>query len=138
LARKNLLLAYCGLVTLGAAAVPGAAYGAPRTERVTFAKGTTSKAIKGSVKGYDYVDYVIGARGGQLMTVSLTTNKPSNFFNITPRGSETAYFIGSRDGNQFRGPVPATGDQVIRVYIMRNDARRGVAANYTLRISVTD
>ena len=111
---------------------------APRTERVAFAKGASSKVIKGTVKGYDYVDYVIGARGGQLLTVNLTTNRGSNYFNVMAKGNEAAYFIGSNEGNSFRGPVPASGDQVIRVYLMRNDARRGVAANYTLKISIVD
>jgi hypothetical protein len=111
---------------------------APRTERVAFAKGASSKVIKGSIKGYDYVDYVIGARGGQLLTVSMTSNRGSNYFNIMAKGSEAGYYNGSTSGNSFRGPVPATGDQVIRVYIMRNDARRGVAASYTLKISIVD
>jgi hypothetical protein len=111
---------------------------APRTERVAFAKGASSKVIKGSIKGYDYVDYVIGARGGQLLTVSMTSNRGSNYFNIMAKGSEAGYYNGSTSGNSFRGPVPATGDQVIRVYIMRNDARRGVAATYTLKVSIVD
>jgi hypothetical protein len=111
---------------------------ASRTERVSFAKGASSKVIKGTIKGYDYVDYVIGARGGQLLTVNMTTNRGSNYFNIMPKGNPTAYHVGSSDGNAFRGPVPATGDQVIRVYLMRNDARRGVAAAYTLKISIVD
>lgn len=111
---------------------------APRTERVAFTKGASSKIVKGSIKGYDYVDYVVGARGGQLLSVNLTTNRGSNYFNIMAKGNEAAYFIGSNEGNSFRGPVPATGDQVIRVYIMRNDARRGVVANYTLKISIVD
>lgn len=111
---------------------------APRTERVSFAKGASSKTVKGTIKGYDYVDYVIGARGGQLLSVSMTTNRGSNYFNIMPKGDDEAYFIGSTGGMTFRGPVPATGDQVIRVYMMRSDARRGVTAAYTLKISIVD
>jgi hypothetical protein len=111
---------------------------APREERISFAPRTSSKTVRGSVRGGDYVDYVIGARGGQLLTVNLRTNRGSNYFNIMPKGSETAYFIGSTSGNAFRGPVPATGDQVIRVYLYRNDARRGVSANFTLTVSIVD
>lgn len=133
--RKSILAVAAMLTLLGFST---ASIAAPRTERVAFAKGASSKIIKGTVKGYDYVDYVIGARGGQLLTVSMTSNRGSNYFNIMPKGSQAAYFIGSNDGNSFRGPVPATGDQVIRVYIMRNDARRGVSAAYTLRISIVD
>jgi hypothetical protein len=133
--RNKILSCALALSALTASAVVIAA---PRTERVAFAKGASSKVIKGSIKGYDYVDYVIGARGGQLLTVSLTSNRASNYFNVMAKGNEAAYFIGSNEGNSFRGPVPASGDQVIRVYIMRNDARRGVAATYTLKISIVD
>ncbi len=133
--RRSIISAAAAIVI---ASMTGTAVAAPRTERVSFARGKSATVIKGAIKGYDYVDYVIGARGGQLMTVKLTTNRGSNYFNIMPRGSDTAYYIGSIDGNSFRGPVPATGDQVIRVYMFRSDARRGVTANYSLSISIVD
>lgn len=126
------------IVALSLVTTGTSASAASRTERVAFAKGASSKIIKGAIKGDNYVDYVIGARGGQLLTVNLSTNRPSNYFNIMAKGNPAAYFIGSASGNSFRGPVPATGDQVIRVYLMRNDARRGVAAAYTLKISIVD
>ena len=77
----------CALA-LSAIALSSVAIAAPRTERVAFAKGASSKVIKGTIKGYDYVDYVIGARGGQLLTVNLTTNRGSNYFNIMAKGNE--------------------------------------------------
>jgi hypothetical protein len=132
---RNKMLA-CGIAFAVLAA--SVAVAAPRTERVAFAKGSSSKVIKGTIKGNDYVDYVIGARGGQLLTVNLTSNRGSNYFNVMAKGNDAAYFVGSTAGYSFRGPVPATGDQVIRVYLMRNDARRGVVANYTLKISIVD
>lgn len=124
------------LAAFGLLVAHSAAWAAPRSERVVFAKGATSKVIKGSIKGYDYVDYVIRARGGQSLTVSLTSNRGSNYFNIMPSGDPSSFYNGSIDGNLFRGPVPASGDQIIRVYLMRNDARRGVTATYTLTISI--
>jgi hypothetical protein len=133
---KSYLLAATLATCLGLASA--AVIAAPRSERVAFAAGATSKVIKGTVKGNDYVDYVIGAKGGQLLTVSMTSNRGSNYFNIMPKGDPAAYFIGSTSGNSFRGPVPASGDQVIRVYLMRSDARRGVSASYTLNISIVD
>jgi hypothetical protein len=135
---KEDVLRIGAVLAFSSVTAPLTAEAAPRTERVIFAKGASSKTVKGSIKGYDHVDYVINARGGQQMAVKLTTNRGSNYFNIMPKGSETAYFIGSQDGNDFNGPVPASGDQIIRVYLMRNDARRGVTANYTLRISVVE
>jgi hypothetical protein len=133
---KSQLLAPALVACVGM--VSAAVIAAPRTERVAFAKGASSKVIKGTIKGSDYVDYVIGAKGGQLLTVSMTTNRGSNYFNIMPKGDPAAYFNGSTNGNSFRGPVPASGDQVIRVYLMRSDARRGVSASYTLKVSIVD
>ncbi len=60
---RHIFLSVTAVLMASSASVTEAA---PRTERVTFPKGATSKAIKGAIKGYDYVDYVIGARGGQL------------------------------------------------------------------------
>ena len=38
---------------------------------VHFARGANSTKLSGSVSGYKYVDYVVGARGGQTMSVKL-------------------------------------------------------------------
>ena len=35
---------------------------ADRTEHVQFAKGTSSTVVKGTIKGYDGVMYVVGAK----------------------------------------------------------------------------
>ena len=43
--------------------------------------------------------------------------------------------IGSVAGNEFAGTVRATGDFAIRVYLMRDAARRSEQASYTLRIN---
>jgi hypothetical protein len=42
-------------------------------------------------------------------------------------------FIGSTSGNEFAGNLPATGNYVVEVYMMRSAARR----NETCRYSVT-
>ncbi len=46
-------------------------------------------------------------------------------------------FIGSTEGNRFSGPLTASGRHTVQVYLMRNAARRGEVANYTLTIGVT-
>jgi hypothetical protein len=45
-------------------------------------------------------------------------------------------FIGSSAGNRFSGPLTVSGPHTILVYLMRNAARRGETANYTLTIGV--
>ena len=107
-----------------------------RTERVQFAKGASSKTITGSVKGDASVDYVVGARAGQTMSVTLKPGNASNYFNVLPPGSDTALFVGSSSGNTYTGSLPVDGDYRIRVYLMRNAARRNEASNYTLTVGV--
>jgi hypothetical protein len=53
-----------------------------RTERVQFHKGANSATVQGTIKGYETVDYVLGARKGQSMNVSLSTDNGANYFNI--------------------------------------------------------
>ena len=48
------------------ARIASAAQEEGRTERVQLAKGATSTAIKGQVKGHQYVDYQLRAGAGQM------------------------------------------------------------------------
>ncbi|ESQ14383.1 MAG: DNA breaking-rejoining protein [Thiohalocapsa sp. PB-PSB1] len=108
-----------------------------RTERVRFHKGASSATVEGRIRGYESVDYLLGAREGQLMNVSMATDNRSNYFNvIAPGKTNEAMFIGSISGNQFEGTLPASGDYKIRVYLMRNAARRDEAAKYRLEMIV--
>lgn len=109
-----------------------------RTVRVKFDPGATSKVIEGSIKGSETIDYLVNAKQGQSMNVSLATQHGATYFNIlAPHEAEVAYFIGNTSGNQFDGTVPASGDQKIRVYMMRSAARRNERANYRLEIIVS-
>jgi len=108
-----------------------------RQERVAFKAGTSSATIKGSIKGDESVDYVLGARRDQTMSVTLTTSNGSNYFNVLPPGSEEAIAIGSTIGTRWTGTLPADGDYRIRLYLMRNAARRNEQAAYTLSVGVT-
>lgn len=124
--------ALCGLA--GAIAPAGAA---DRTERVRFAKGASSAALKGRIAGDQGVAYVVGAQAGQTLSVTLTTSNPSNYFNVVVPGADEALFVGSTSGGMFRGTLPVAGDYRIQVYLMRNAARRGEVARYTLEVAVT-
>lgn len=107
-----------------------------RQERVSFAAGASSATLKGTVRGYQSVDYLLGAAAGQTMTVTLKTSNASNYFNVLPPGSDEALFIGSTSGNTFTGTLPAKGDYTVRVYLMRNAARRDETAKYTLSVAI--
>jgi hypothetical protein len=115
----------------------GVAMAADRTERVSFAPGRSSRTVNGSISGRDGIDYVVRVRAGQRLAAVLRTNNPSNYINIKPLGSDSALFIGSTSGNLGDVIVPSSGDYVVEVYLMRNAARRGERADFSLKIEVT-
>jgi hypothetical protein len=108
-----------------------------RAERVHFKPGMSGATVKGKIRGYEAVDYVLEAGKGQQMNVSMATDNLSSYFNILPPGeSDAAMFIGSTGGNEFEGTLPKSGDYKIRVSMMRNAARRDQTATYTLNIAI--
>lgn len=123
---------------LAALALAAAAYAQPeaRSERVQFKKGASSAAVNGRIKGYQTVDYLVGARRGQTANISLATRHTATFFNIlAPGKKDEAFFIGSMSGNQFEGVLPADGTYRVRVYMVRAAARRNETANYRLEVA---
>ena len=109
-----------------------------RTERVHFAKGATSAVVESTIRGYETVDYVLGASKGQYMNVSMATRHLATYFNIlAPGETEVGFFNGSLSENQYEGVLPATGDYRIRVYMMRSAARRNELADYRLEMIVS-
>ena len=71
------------------------------------------------------------------MNVSMATDNSSNYFNIIPpEESDVAIFVGSMSGNQYEGILPKSGDYTVRVYLMRNAARRDEVANYRLEMII--
>lgn len=107
------------------------------TTTVAFAKGKSSAAVSGTLKGDQIRDYVVRANAGQTMKVTLT-GSPIVFFNVLPPGSnDEAIFVGSSDGSTFSGTLGASGAYKVRVYQMRATARTGKAGSYAVTIGVT-
>jgi hypothetical protein len=105
-----------------------------RTETVQFAKGTSSRTLASSVKGYATVNYLVDVRAGQTLKVSMKTNNASSYFNITAPGADEALFVGSASGNSYAGKIASSGVYKVQVSLMRNAARRNETASYTLTI----
>ncbi|NRC56961.1 hypothetical protein [Neoaquamicrobium sediminum] len=53
-----------------------------REERVSFQPGRSGADIRGSIRGYEIVDYLIDARAGQTIEISLKTSNLSSYFNL--------------------------------------------------------
>ena len=113
--------------------VPAMAKDKVATHQVHFAKGITGSTIKGHVKGYDTVNYKLGAKAGQSMGVGLKSSKA--FFTIIAPGKKVI-FDGTIEGNSYLDTLPTSGTYTIQVYLMRNEARRGTTAPYTLEIGI--
>lgn len=109
-----------------------------RQERVQFQPGTIGTTIQGQIQGYEAVDYILRANGGQSISVILKSDNSQNYFNVIPPGEESAIFIGSTSGNRFQGNLPKDGDYTIRVYLMRAAARREETANYSIDVQIGD
>jgi hypothetical protein len=131
--RKPLMIAAASLCVIA----PAVAQTPTRSERVQFPRGATSQAVRGTIRGYSTVDYIIGARAGQTMRVGMQTNNRSTYFNVIAPGAQSAMFDGSVRGSSFSGRLPQTGDYRVRVYLMRNAARRGESATFSLDIGVS-
>ncbi len=135
--KINVVAAVAAAALVLAAAGPVSADAAIRSEKVQFAKGASSAVIKGQLKGDATVDYTVRAAAGQTLAVKLQKTNAQNYFNVMPPGSTgSAMFVGDAGGD-YSGVLPADGDYVVRVYLMRPAARRGESSNYTLTVGVT-
>ncbi len=108
--------------------------------RVAFEAGATSVSLSGSVNGDDTPVYVVSARRGQTMTVTVS-GSPNVSFNIYAPGDKPgeseAMFIGATGGNSFTGPLAESGDYLIQLGQPRAQARRNEASDYSLAVVVT-
>jgi hypothetical protein len=110
--------------------------------RVEFESGNDNAAINGTIVGDEYIDYLLGARAGQTMGVSLSPGQSNGdgnvYFNILPPGSTgEAIYNGSIDGLVVTGLVlPSNGDYAIRVYQMGNDADTGKTTAFTISVGI--
>ena len=106
------------------------------THQVHFDKGTNGTTIKGSVKGYDTVNYKLSAKKGQHMRVSIKAEY-ANFNIYAPKKGldDEALFVGE-EGIPYIGKLPANGTYTISTYLMRNEARRGESGSYILNIEI--
>jgi hypothetical protein len=130
------------ILAIGLAALVGLAQADPApaqtvTQQVSFPAGSDGSTIAATIKGPETIRYVLGASAGQRMTVEMTTSNASAYFNVTPPGATEALHIGSVAGNSFDGVLPTGGSYAVEVYLMRNAARRGEAASFTISFRIT-
>lgn len=113
------------------------ALAADRTETVKFPGGASGTTISGSVKGYDGVDYLLGANAGQMMHVLFSPSNRACYFNVNEPGNDYAIFNGSASGNEFSARLTKNGNYMAQVYLMRSAARRGETCKYSISFEIS-
>lgn len=86
------------------------------------------------ITGDEFKDYLVSGNAGDVLNVTLSPSNLSNNFNIYPVGSAEAVFTGAVKGHYVRHQLANNGDYVVRVYLMRNAARRNESSDYKLTI----
>ena len=131
--RRRMLLGAALLLTgIGSQAMSQA------RSTVKFERGNDNTAVQGKVTGDGYHDYLLGAKAGQTMGVSLIADSSSVYFNILPPGSGgEAIYNSSTSGNDATGVrLPKSGNYTIRVYLMGAAADGGKTVPFTLSMSI--
>jgi uncharacterized protein YraI len=103
--------------------------------RVQFAPGASSATVAGELQGARIVDYLLNARAGQAANISMAASTGIAAFDVlVPSARAVTLHVGSRDGNQYEGVLPASGDYRVRVYLTGNQA----LTTYRLEMIVDD
>ena len=112
-------------------AVPAYAQPEPQAAVSEAARQPVVKRVSGKIKGRQTADYRFYAREGAALSVGLTSRNRFAYFNLTaPDGS--VVHTGSIDGNRYQNAATQTGEYTVRVYLMRNAARRNERASFVL------
>lgn len=141
LIMRTTLSVCTALLAIGLATAPVIASDEIRTETVHFKAGTSETTIKGRIKGYGSVSYLLGANAGQVMRVKLTSRHTATYFNVYAPGKgpgDEAIAVSEMSDpiNTFEGVLPAKGQYTISVYMMRSAARRNEVSDFSLDIAI--
>ncbi|HEX8632870.1 MAG TPA: hypothetical protein VF703_01820 [Pyrinomonadaceae bacterium] len=101
------------------------------TRRVRFARGRTTTTLKNSVVRGTRDRYLIGARAGQKLTVSINSVERNAAFTIYAPSNDTLEGTSeSQEVKSWSGKLPESGDYVIEVGGTRGNA------TYTLKVAI--
>lgn len=105
---------------------------------VKFRPGTSSATFQNTVTGYGSADFYVRASGGQEMSAKLTSaNKGLYFLIIRDPATPEAIADDARDATSWSGELPEDGTYIVRVFLVRAEARRNKApVRFSLRIGV--
>jgi hypothetical protein len=104
---------------------------------VVFNTGSTKKVIEDQITGREIRDYIFNIKEGQRLKFVLVPSSGMPYFNLMEPGEDyTAIYNSSINGNQYEGVSNKSGAYTLRVYFMRNAARRNEVGKYNLLVSI--
>ncbi|ATQ43037.1 hypothetical protein [Caulobacter mirabilis] len=115
----------CGAADSGADARGGATV-------VRFDPGASGATLTGVVEGGERHSYALDLEAGRRFNADLSSTRA--YMNVIGPKGETL-FNGSIEGAHYNGGAPASGSYRIEVYLMRDEARRGTLAPFSLIVS---
>jgi hypothetical protein len=107
-----------------------------RSETVEAAAASAGVILPGTVRGDDSAEYIVTGETGRVLSVDLLSDNGALAFNITPKGADEALFTGASEGTVADVILPASGDYVVQVYLVRAAARREDGADYSIGIGL--
>ena len=125
------------VASLLAATQPALSQPGIQQQQVQFKHGETGARLKGRLEGDQTIDHTLTAGAGQTLRIQLAPSNASDCFNLLPPGSDEAIHIGSSASNDFAGALKTGGTHAIRVYLMRNAARRNENTTDTLDVGTS-
>ncbi len=103
---------------------------APASQRIQFAAGATVGSVQGAVTFGAQKSYVLGARGGQALVITIVSANEVANFAITGVSDGQPYKRLVNEDRYFTMVLPATQDYLIDV------ATPGGTANYILSVAI--
>ncbi len=98
-------------------------------QRISFDPGTTSAALFGRLSPHQSRDYIMRARGGQLLEIEVS---PANSVQLIIYGIDgTVLRSGMGEGSSFRGELPGSQDYIVTVR-----AGGGQDVSYTMNVVI--
>lgn len=128
---------FVGVLLLGIGVPASVPVAQDKTVVVKFKAGLTYATRKGTIGGYDGVNYILDARAGQVISVLFSPNRASCSFNFYEAGAATALHRGEIDGNEYADKLRRSGKNRVQVFQNRNAARRGVKCSYSITFEIS-
>ena len=92
---------------------------------ISFRSGTSGGTYSNSLTGYATVDFYLKAKDGQTLSARLSSPNTFLYFNVlSGSGDGEAVADSAREVTKWSGQLPADGTYVIRVFLVRAEARR--------------